>query len=41
MCVWEVWHHDTVAMMLPEKPSDVEDADEDVFEEEEPPLYNK
>ena len=36
-----VWHHDTIAMMLPDKASDVEDADDDLFEEEEPPLSAK
>jgi hypothetical protein len=33
-----VWHHDTIAMMLPERASDVEDADDELYEEDDFPF---
>jgi hypothetical protein len=33
-----IWHHDTIAMMLPERASDVEDADDELYEEDDFPF---
>lgn len=36
-----IWHHDTIAMMLPDRASDVEDADDELYEEDEFPFQAK